>query len=106
MGKAAPLAVYLVFPGAKNLDGEHSPSATKSTNTRDPDGEQTIPKNLPMSRILGTQVGNTVTPVALVPLTPPKQIHAGSTALLVEGTQDETAALPVPSSTRDAERTQ
>lgn len=104
MGKAAPLAVYLVFPGAKNLDGEHSPSS--ATNTRDPGGEQTIPKNLPMSHILETQVGNTVPPVALVPLTPPKQIHVGSTALLVEGTQNETAALPVPSSTRDAERTQ
>lgn len=49
MGKAAPLAVCLVFPCTKNLDGEHSLSATKSTSTRDPDGEWASPKNFLMS---------------------------------------------------------
>lgn len=53
MGKAAPLAVRLVFLGAKNSDGEHSPSATKPSNTKDAGGEQTSPKNPLMSQYTG-----------------------------------------------------
>lgn len=53
-----------------------------------------------------TQAGNTVPPVALMPLTPPKQTHVQSTALLAEGSQAGTAALCVPSSTRSAQTTQ
>lgn len=67
-------------------------------------GEQTTPRSPPMPLSTVDPAWEHSPPRGSCAFHPTKQIQVGSTALLVEQTEARAAALPVPSSTRDADR--